>query len=403
MARTLSDRGRWRLRATRAGWTFIAVALAQVALAAPHAAAATAIPEGSSLWFACTQPAYAGPPSLRCPYPYDPRYAGTFLRGFDRFTPENEFKMMYTEPAENRFDFSLADRVAAFAQAAGKTIRGHTLIWDDELPLWLDRPLLGWNRDWMAGVMRNYISNMVGHFATSFPGVVTEWDVVNEPLASNGTLARSPWFRGLGSDYIPMALELAHQADPSARLLINENGAESWPKAEPLLALATQLKRADIPLDGVGFESHVTPSTAPTLDELLSLWRRYAQAGLNVEVTELDVADDHGVDDPAAKQDVFRRYALACRLAGNCTGFTVWGVADRYSWLGANSDALLYDSNFSPKPMAEQLRQILGDAGGAISRPGRVRARPAVRRRVRARPLARRRAGRSAGSRRLAG
>jgi endo-1,4-beta-xylanase len=318
---------------------------------------------------------YRGPASLRCPWPYDPRYAQTFLRGFDRFTPENEFKMMYLEPQENRFDFSLADQVAQFARVNGKTIRGHTLLWSEELPWWLAHPLLPWPGDWLASAMRTYITTVVGHFATDFPGVVTEWDVVNEPLASNGTLAWTPWDRAIGPGYIAMALAAAHAADPAARLLINENGGETWPKAEPLLALATKLKQAGAPLDGIGFESHTTPSTAPTLAQLLTLWRRYAQAGLTVEVTELDVADDRGRDDPAAKEEVFRRYALACRLAGNCTGLTVWGVADRYSWLGPASDSLLYGSDFTPKPAAGVVHEVLAGSGwAAAAQPKRSRS-----------------------------
>ena len=336
------------------------LACAVVLAVSAGAARAAAVPLGSALWFACTQQTFDGPPPLRCPMPYDPRYESTFLRSFDRFTPENEFKMMYLEPRQNRFDFSLADQVAEFAQIHGKTIRGHTLVYNDQLPWWFSHPLLPFSHAVVAELMRSYISTVVGHFATLFPGVVTEWDVVNEPLAQNGALAPSPWLTGIGPGYIATALELAHTADPKARLLINENDAEMpGPKAEGLLALATNLKRAGVPLDAVGFEAHVTTGTAPRLGELVSLWRRYAQVGLDVEVTELDV-DDDGVYDPGATLDVYRRYAEACRIVGNCVGFTVWGVANQYSWLGPSSDALMFNNNFQPTPAFELVRNLLG-------------------------------------------
>ncbi len=343
------------------------------------ARAAPAIPEGSALWFACTEPTFTGPPSLRCPQPYDPRYLQTFLQGFARFTPENEFKMVYLEPQQYHFNFTLADQVAAFARAHGKTIRGHTLVWNQQLPFWLTHRLLAWNRHSLADAMHSYITTVVSHFAARFPGVVTEWDVVNEPLNGFGELAWSPWASAIGPDYIQAALIYAHAADPAARLLINESGADvPGLKQAALLALATRLERSGAPLDGVGFEAHVTPATAPSLNQLLWLWRRYAAAGLQIEVTELDVSDDHGVDDPAAKLAVFRRYAEACRLAGNCTGLTVWGVADRYSWLGVTGDALLYDANFVPSPAVAAIRNLLGAGTPAPAtpptRPGVTRA-----------------------------
>ena len=336
----------------------------------PAPARAAAIPEGAALWFACTEQGFDGPWALRCPVPYDPQYAQTFLGGFQRFTPENEFKMVYTEPQQNKFDFRVADEAAAFAQAHHKTIRGHTLLWNQENPWWLSHQLLGWNRNTLIGVMHNYISTVVGHFARAFPGVVTEWDVVNEPLNRDGTIAWSPWEYFIGPDYIPLALEYAHAADPSARLVINDddNDIPGTPKAEAELALATSLKQSGLPLDAVGFESHVSPSTAPSYADLVSLWRRYAAAGLHVEITELDVNNDHGVDDPAAKQAIFDRYAQACRVVGNCVGMTVWGVADQYSWLGANTDALLYNTAFQATPAVSVVHRFLGGLTGRRTR-----------------------------------
>ena len=338
---------------------------------APAPASAAPIPEGAALWYACTQANFDGPLSLRCPVPYDPQYLQTFLTGFQRFTPENEFKMEYLEPQEHTFDFALADQIAAFARANHKTIRGHTLLWSEQNPWWLGHPLLGWNRTVLIAVMHEYISTVVGHFARAFPGVVTEWDVVNEPLNADGTMAWNPWERWIGPEYISLALEFAHQADPNARLVINDLGNDipGTPKAESELALATSLKQAGVPLDAVGFESHTTPDTAPTYGQLVELWRRYAAVGLKVEITELDLDDDYGLDDPAAKQAVFDRYATACRAVGNCVGMTVWGVADQYSWLGGGTDALLYNASFQASPAASVVQRVLA---GPV-KPGRAR------------------------------
>jgi endo-1,4-beta-xylanase len=369
-------------------WATLALALvALVALAVlgdPAPAAASApIPFGTALWYACTEPAFDGPSQLDCPEAYNPLYLQTFLHEFQRFTPENEFKMVYLEPEQNHFDFGLADQIAAFARENHKTIRGHTLLWGEENPWWLTDPLLPWSRQSLGNVMDSYISTVVGHFAKLYPGVVGEWDVVNEPITTLGTFALNPWERAIGSGYIRLALAEAHAADPSATLLINQIGAETpGPQQQALLALATQLKQEGAPLDAIGFESHVTPDTAPTLQELVSLWRSYAAIGLHVEVTELDVGDDYGVDDPAAKAAVFERFAQACRLAGNCTGLTVWGVADQYSWLGPGSDALLFGDDFQPSPAVRFVDQMLAGRPLATAGHRRKRERPASTRSV---------------------
>jgi endo-1,4-beta-xylanase len=350
------------------------------------------IPQGAAVWFACTQPVYSGPAALACPRAYDPRYAQTLIGGFDRMTPENEFKMAYLEPNQGDFSFALADQLAAFAQAHGKTVRGHTLVWAQELPAWVSDPLLPWSRDSLTSVLTGYVESVVSHFAQSFPGVVTEWDVVNEPLDASGEVAGGIWDQVLGPGYISLALKTAHAADPAARLLINELGAEEpGPKSLGLLRLAEGLKAAGVPLDGIGLQAHVTPRGAPSLGYLLWLMKQYAAAGLNVEFTELDVGDDLGVggtpiDQPLAKEQVYLRFARACRLAPNCTGLTVWGVADPYSWLGPDSDALLYDSAFQPKPETAEVRALLASHVGP-PRPARARraGRPRRRRRSRRR------------------
>ena len=72
------------------------------------------------------------------------------------------------------------------------------------------------------------------------------------------------------------------------------------------------------------------------------------------------------VDDPAAKQAVFETYARACRVVGNCIGLTVWGVADQYSWLGPNTDALLYDTSFQATPAVGVVHQLLD---GVLTEP----------------------------------
>jgi endo-1,4-beta-xylanase len=147
------------------------------------------------------------------------RYRDTFLREFDSMTPENELNMQTVQPRRGKFDFGAADELVRFARANGKTVHGHTLVWGQSLPLWLidhgvtdklglrlppinlpplpdplgrllGNPLTlltGWRRDELLSIMQDHIRTVMRHFV----GDIGEWDVVNEPLADDGTLAQT--------------------------------------------------------------------------------------------------------------------------------------------------------------------------------------------------------------------
>lgn len=347
--------------------TLLATALA--VLPAPIAAAAP-LPRGTAVWWGCMEERFQGPASLACPRAYDPRYERTVLERFDRITPENELKMAHLQPRQGAFDFRTADRVAGFARANAREIRGHALVWGADLPRWItDARVLDWGREEALDVMRTHIRTVVRHFATRFPGVVSEWDVVNEPLDESGRLARTFWATRIGRDYVERALREARAADPSAKLVVNEVGVEHpGPKSDALLALVRDLKQRGVPLDAVGWQMHLgSPPGAPPVDDLVALMRRYAELGVEVEVTELDVptptlASTLGGNPVLDQADAYRRVALACRRAGNCSGLTVWGVADPYSWRGEDARALMFDASFQPKPQVADIDEILGAA-----------------------------------------
>ena len=70
-------------------------------------------------------------------------------------------------------------------------------------------------------VMADHITNTMRHYA----GRVYSWDVVNEPIHNDGRpdqLRRKPWLDLIGSDYIDIAFRTAAEADPKAKLIVNE-------------------------------------------------------------------------------------------------------------------------------------------------------------------------------------
>jgi endo-1,4-beta-xylanase len=319
------------------------------------------------------------------------RYRDTFLREFDSMTPENELNMQTVQPRRGKFDFGAADELVRFARANGKTVHGHTLVWGQSLPLWLidhgvtdklglrlppinlpplpdplgrllGNPLTlltGWRRDELLSIMQDHIRTVMRHFA----GDIGEWDVVNEPLADDGTLAQTVWARFIGPDYVAQALRAAHATDPRAKLFINDFGVE-YPgaKLDGFVKLVSDLLAQGVPLDGVGLQAHTHIAGYTDEPTLVSTMRRFQTMGLEVQITEMDVGTTSLLD--VARAGRLQRQALAysaaaraCNAVVACTRFTTWGFTDRVSWLGANALGLLFDGAYHPKPSFAAVRK----------------------------------------------
>ena len=274
-----------------------------------------------------------------------------FAAEFDSLTPENEMKMAYLQPRRGEFDFEASDKLVRFARILGKRVRGHTLVWHQQNPGWLTHG--AWSAEELEDVLVEHVTTVVGRYR----GRVEAWDVVNEPLEADGSLraGRAPWAGVLGRGYIETALRAARAADPGAKLFINEVGAEHvGPKLDALVALAADLKARGVPLDGIGLQNHTTTVGFPDRDRLAGTIARFAELGLEVEITEMDVAvagDTGTAEERLARQaTAYGAAADACGASPACTGITVWGLADHLSWLGEQEGALPFDAALAPKP-----------------------------------------------------
>jgi endo-1,4-beta-xylanase len=300
-------------------------------------------------------------------------YVDTFLDHFAALTPENEMKMEALRPQPARWDFGPADRLVGFAAAHGKAVRGHTLVWHSQLPNWVTGR--AWTRRALRRYLREYVHTVVAHFR----GRVGEWDVVNEPLDERGGLRASLWRDVIGPGYVADAVRWAREADPDATLLLNDHGAEGRnAKSDGLLALARRLREDGVPLDGIGFQMHVSTRSFPDERALRANLVRFADLGLEVQVTEMDVPCQVRSGSVAerlrAQAAVYAQVARACASVPACRRLGVWGVSDAASWRGAARRPLLFDAAHRPKPawdaVAEALRIPAGAHAGARSQAG---------------------------------
>ena len=252
--------------------------------------------------------------------------------------PAVKWRMIQKDGKLGEYDFALGDRIVDAALDRGLRVRGHTLIWDtnplgfyaDELLSVIaassDRPSA------LRSAMRDHIRAVMGHYA----GRIRTWDVVNEPMVGGARgSAENLFYRHLGEGYIADALRFAHEADPEAELLVNEAfGDYHGEKAEAFLDLLRDLLARDVPLHGVGIQSHHINATKDPAD-LRQFMAKVGALGLLIELTELDAPIHHFADedDPyAAQGEFYRRWCEAALSVPACRGITVWGLDDSATW-----------------------------------------------------------------------
>lgn len=289
--------------------------------------------------------------------PSNPTIANLAGQQFDMVTPGNEMKWDTTEPSNGSFNFGPGDGIVNFAHSHGMRIRGHNLVWDSQLPSWVTSLPL----NQVQSAMQTHITTEVSHYR----GQIYAWDVVNEPLNSDGSLKQDVFFKAMGSGYIADALRTAHAADPNAKLYLNDFSIEGEnAKSNGMFSLAQSLLAQGVPLSGIGFESHFILGQVPSSME--ANMQRFANLGLDVAVTELD----DRIQLPATSADLteqandFSSVVRDCLAVSRCVGVSQWGVGDADSWIpGAFSGfgaATMFDQNYNPKPAFTAVQHALG-------------------------------------------
>ncbi len=297
-------------------------------------------------------------------------YAEVLAREFNAVTPENAMKWSPLRPSRDEFTFADADSIVAFAARHDMSVRGHTLVWHRQLPNWLTEG--DWSREELITILETHIQTVINHYEEEYPGQITKWDVVNEAIVDGGGRRNNIWQETIGDEYVAIAFRAAEEAtDSDAKLYYNDYGiAGGGSKADGVYEMVSGLVENDVPIDGVGFQSHLsTQYGAPSDQVLADEMGRYEELGLNVAITELDVRIPLGDDgEPSEEQlsqqaDYYTRFLNNCLFAENCTEFRAWGFTDAYSWVPDEFDgegaALIFDENYEPKPAYDALIETL--------------------------------------------
>jgi endo-1,4-beta-xylanase len=291
---------------------------------------------------------------------WEPDYNPLVAREFSIVTTENVLKFAQVRKTPNRYVFGPADVIVDFAQQNGLKVRGHTLVWHEEIPGWLKTG--DYTKQEVSDILEQHIKTLVGRYK----GRIQYWDVVNEAVDYDGSMRDTFWSQNLGPDYIDKAFEWAHEADPDAKLFYNDYGAEGLgTKSDAVYELVKGMVERGVPIDGVGFQGHFTLDNAPDPANVAANMQRLAGLGLEVQFTEFDVRLKEPVTPDAldAQAGVYWSMMNVCAQNPACTAFITWGVTDKFSWIPnfvkGYGAGLMFDENYDPKPAYWALRDAL--------------------------------------------
>ncbi len=309
-------------------------------------------------------------------------------REFNSITAENAMKWGVLRPDGVNWQWARPDAFMDFAGAHEMYVVGHALVWHSQVPgsVFVDAEGNDLSRSALLERMRDHIDTLAGRYR----GKVHAWDVVNEAIDEGNGWRRSPWWRIIGDDYMEQAFRMARAADPQASLLYNDYNMHNPRKREFLVTVLRDYLDRGVPIDGIGLQGHLGLEY-PNLDEWERSIATYADMGLEVHVTELEVDplpspyqmsaeisnrfDYSPENDPwpdglseEMQERLADRYAqvfrILLRYSDSVKRVTFWGLHDGISWKndfpirGRTNHPLLFDRSLQPKPAYRRLMEL---------------------------------------------
>ena len=281
---------------------------------------------------------------------------------FNVITPENLMKPEYMQRPQGTFNYREADHMLEIAERDGLTVVGHTLAWHNQSGDFLGKKNKEGNpvtREEAIQQLKDHIYGVAGHYA----GQIYSWDVLNEAIQDGATLPadgdwtkclrKTQWTESIGPEFVAMAFQFAHEADPDALLYYNDYGLNNKNKAEIAAAMISDLRSQGVPIHGIGMQSHYGIDTSlGSIRRSLELFSSIE--GLRISVTELDIAvpNANGV---LSKQNEKKQAVYYAKLFNLYKEFgdviervTFWGYRDDTSWV-SDSCPMPFDKNLEPK------------------------------------------------------
>lgn len=286
-----------------------------------------------------------------------------------------------------KIKFDSAVDALEFCKKNNIKMRGHTLVWHNQAPLWFFKENYDESKDYVNSEemeirMESYIRQVIQFVQYYYPDVIDVWDVVNEAVEiesgdyddsiswktrtkyNNGT--PNPWYVTMGPDYVIKAFRFARKyAASGVKLIYNDYNTFVSAKTTAIINLLKILKTENL-VDGIGMQSYLLPSF-PNRNTYASAIKSFSELGLEVQITELTISIDDTVSEEEMYEkqaehykEVFEIYLKAYHAGINIGSVTVFGLQDNYLFYTNDSTKTrLWDRDLQKKKNYYSIMEIL--------------------------------------------
>jgi len=295
----------------------------------------------------------------------DPLYSQMLAQEYNMIEPESETRFYRVRPSRTEFNFADADTIVDFASKHGMKLRGYPLATFYEIPAWLTKG--NFSPSEISAILKDYVQTMLRRYR----GRMYLWEITTAVFDNVGKMRESFWSKSLGEDYIEQIVAWAREADPQAKLFLNQDYAFDpvGATSDAVYDLLRQFRSRGIRIDGIGLGSVLLLNRVPKPQDMATNLTRLSALGMEIHIDHFEVS----VPVPATDQNLERQalaysdYLTTCLSIANCKGFLTWGFTDKYAWapnrwkgMGVGA-AMPFDEFYRPKPAYKAMLDGLND------------------------------------------
>ena len=260
-------------------------------------------------------------------------YKQTIQTYFNRVVMENDLKWGPWESWDRQTTLDALDTLRGW----GIEIRGHNLVW----PSWKHLPGDLEQNQHDPQYLRSRVLEHIEDEAGTLAGRLVDWDVVNENYWNHDLMDI------LGEEVMVDWFHKAHEADPHARLYLNDNNIISGGGLDEthrnyFIDTVQFLLDNGAPIGGLGTQCHFGSNPTPP-QRIWSILDELDDLGLEIQCTEFDISSD----DSEYQVNYTRDFMTAYFAHPSTVGILMWGFWEGKHW---RPKAALWDRDWNLRP-----------------------------------------------------
>jgi endo-1,4-beta-xylanase len=282
------------------------------------------------------------------------KYEETFLANFNAAVTENALKWHDMERRQGRVNYRIVDAILAWTDEHEIPLRGHNIFWG------IPNRVQPWLKTMDDATLRETLKARALDIGQRYRGRFAEYDLNNEMLHANYYADR------LGPGITKQMADWVKQADPGARLFVNDYDILTGNRLDDYIKHIRGLLEQGVPLAGIGVQGHLHGETFDP-KALQHALNELAKIGLPIRITEFNMPGQRSAfmrqrnlkltpEQEQAKAKNLTDYYRICFAHPAVEGILMWGFWEGANWIRQSS---LYRRDWTPTPAAEAYRDLI--------------------------------------------